>query len=196
MENKKPTYKKATSRLMQHLLSRYLKHDTDFIIRREEDYSWKLSLGESPFEGALVVPFLISNVGQWYIGWYRGKDEEGFYLVESLETREVCRMANCGFLYLTDKTFSESPFYHFSDEQYDAYERISKRLGKVSHWYVQETPVFNEDGSIDVTIRKKFGDHRNTVRYKNLREVTKVRLREQCDELYNSEKAESDGVNG
>lgn len=186
------TYKKVTSLLMSHLLFSFLRKDIDFTSSKEG--YWHMNLGSPIPEGALVVPFALSYASDWWIGWYRGKDDKGYDLVESVETRKVMRFYNCGFLFLDNVEYSNSPAYHYSDRQYEIIDRIKKRVARHNYWFVVGNPEFHEDGSIDVPIRQKFHDEFYKKTYKNLREMTIAALDKQCEECEKMGK-ESEGGN-
>ena len=138
--------------------------------------------GDIPI-GAVVVPFAIPNPKEWYVGWYRGKDEKGYDLVESVETHKICRFTNCGFLYVEDEDFTDNPWFRYSDRQYAMISTISKRIAKISSWYIIGTPTFNNDNSIDLPIRLSFFENYCTRKYRNLKAITIDALREHCKEV-------------
>lgn len=138
--------------------------------------------GDVPI-GAVVVPFALPDPKEWYVGWYRGKDEKGYDLVESIETHKICRFTNCGFLYVEDEDFTDNPWYRYSDRQYAIISTITKRLSRVSHWYSIGAPTFHEDNSIDIPIHQIFSDDFCTKTYRSLRAITIKALKEHCDEV-------------
>ena len=151
------TYKRAMSRMMSHLLLSFLRKKREY--NKPESECWETSLGNDVIPiGALIVPFAISDAKEWWIGWYRGKDDKGYDLIESVETHNIMRFYNCGYLFLEDLEFCHN------------------------YWFVVGNPEFHEDGSIEVPIRQKFHDefYKNT--YKNLRELTIAALDKQCEE--------------
>ena len=172
--------------LMNHLLFSYLRKDVDW--SKPEDGCWKMAITEPVPKDALVVPFAITDAKQWWMGWYRGKDDKGFDLVESVETHEICKFSNTGFLFLTNVEFSDNPAYHYSDREYDLIDRIKKRCARNNYWFVVGHPKFNDDGSIDIPIRKKFTDEWYTKTYRNFREVTIAALDKHCEECNNISK--------
>ena len=78
-------------------------------------------------EGALVVPYAITDAKEWWCGWYRGKDDDGYDLVESVETHRICKFTNCGFLFLDNLEFASNPTFRYSDREWG------------NHRYYQET---------------------------------------------------------
>ena len=175
------TYKRAMSRMMSHLLLSFLRKKREY--NKPESECWETSLGNDVIPiGALIVPFAISDAKEWWIGWYRGKDDKGYDLIESVETHNIMRFYNCGYLFLEDLEFSTDPRYRYSDRQYEIIDRIKKRVARHNYWFVVGNPEFHEDGSIEVPIRQKFHDefYKNT--YKNLRELTIAALDKQCEE--------------
>jgi len=185
------TYKRATSLLMSHLLFSFLRKEHDF--SSSKNGYWHLNVLTPIPEGALVVPFALTYAAEWWIGWYRGKDEKGYDLVESVETRKVMRFFNCGFLFLDNVEFSNKPSYHYSDRQYEIIDKIEKRVARHNYWFVVGNPVFHEYGGIEVPIRQKFHDKFYSKTYKNLREMTIAALDQQCEECRALEKETEGG---
>lgn len=178
-EKKPETYNRARYLLMSRLLYSHLRKNVDFHTSKDKEFIFGI---DKPVpDGALVVPFAITDPKEWYLGWYRGKDDEGYDLIESVETHRICRFANCGFIYLDDKEFCDSPIFHYSDREYDIIETIERRVAKNNYWFVVGNPTFHEDGSIDVPIRKKFTDEFLTRTYRNLRACTILALDKHCE---------------
>ena len=180
VKRKADTYKRAMSHLMSHLLFSYLRKDVDWSTKK--DGCWRMAITEKVPDGALVVPYAIMDAKEWWMGWYRGKSEDGYDLIESIETHQVCKFGNSGFLFLDNLEFGNSPLYHYSDRQFEIIDTIERRVAKNNYWFVVGNPTFYEDGSIDVPIRKKFTDDFYTRRYRSLREATIKALDEQCQE--------------
>ena len=182
------TYNRARYLLMSHLLYSHLRMDVDF--HTSKDPTFVFGLSKPVPEGALVVPFAITDPKEWYMGWYRGK-QDGYDLIESIETHRICRFYNCGYVWLDDKRYAENPIYRYSDRQYEMMETIERRVARHNHWFVVGNPTFHDDGSIDVPIRKKFEDDFYTKTYKNLRSCTIAALDQhclECNEMSNSKK--------
>lgn len=179
-DKQQDTYRRAMSKLMSHLLFKYLRKEHDFTPKK--DGNWKMAIGEPVPEGALVVPFAITDAREWWLGWYRGKNEEGYDLIESVETHQICRFGNTGYLFLNNLEVFDSPIYHYSDREYDMIDTIEKRVAKNNYWFVVGNPTFHEDGSIDIPIRQKFTDDFYTRTYRNFRAVTIKALDEHCNE--------------
>lgn len=180
---KKPeTYRRSMSKLMSRLLFVYSRKETDFS-PRSEGY-WKMAIMEDSVpEGALVVPFAITDAKEWWLGWYRGKGEDGCDLVESVETHSICKFYNTGFLFLDNLEFASNPIYSYSDSQFEKIDAIKRRVARNNYWYVVGTPIFHENGSIDIPIRRKFSDKFLTKTYKNFRACTIKALDAHCSEV-------------
>ena len=174
------TYRRAMSMLMSRLLFTYVRMELDF---SGSKYGfWKMAIMQSVPEGALVVPFAISYAKEWWLGWYRGKSEDGYDLIESVETHQITKFFNTGFLFLDNLDFASNPLFRYSDREFDIIDEIERRLTRHNYWFVVGNPVFLEDGSIDIPIRKKFTDDFYVKRYKNLRSCTIAALDQQCSE--------------
>lgn len=168
------------SHLMSRLLFTYTRKEIDF--SSSKDGYWRMAVMQSVPEGALVVPFAIMDAKQWWLGWYRGKNEEGFDLVESVETHEICKFSNTGFLFLDNLEFADNPLFKYTDEQYEMIDRIKLRVARNNYWYVVGNPVFHEDKSIDIPIRQKFTEQFYTKTYRNFNACTIAALNEHCRE--------------
>ena len=179
-EKKPETYNRARYLLLSRLLYSHLRMNVDF--HTSKDKKFIFGLGKPVPEGALVVPFAVTDPKEWYLGWYRGKNEEGYDLIESVETHSICRFYNCGFIYLDDKDFCDNPIFHYSDREYDIIETIERRVARNNYWFRVGNLTFHEDGSIDVPIRKKFTDEFMTKTYRNLRACTIAALDKHCEE--------------
>lgn len=174
------TYRRAMSMLMSRLLFTYVRKELDFSDRKEG--YWKMAIMQSVPEGALVVPFAITDAKEWWLGWYLGKNEDGCDLVESIETHRICEFSNTGFLFLDNLDFANNPLYRYSDREFDIIDTIKRRVSRNNDWFVVGYPVFHEDGSIDVPIRKKFTQDFYVKTYKNLRSCTIAALDQHCSE--------------
>ena len=172
------TYSRAMSHLMSRLLFTYTRKKIDF--SSSKDGYWRMAVMQSVPEGALVVPFAIMDARQWWLGWYRGKNDEGYDLVESVETHEICKFDNTGFLFLDNLEFADNPLFKYTDDQYEMIDRIKLRVARNNYWYVVGNPVFHEDKSIDIPIRQKFKDEFYTKTYKNFNACTIAALNEHC----------------
>lgn len=179
MAKQQETYNTARCRFMSALLFKYLHKGNPAL----DNHSFSMHMFGSIPIGAVVVPFAITNPKEWYVGWYRGKNEQGYDLIESIETHEICRFWNCGFLYIEDEYFTDNPWFRYSDRQYAMIGTIRKRISKISTWYVVGAPTFHEDNSIDLPIRGKFTDDFITKTYRNLRAMTIKALEEHCEEV-------------
>lgn len=175
---KQDTYRRAMSYLMSRLLFTYTRKEIDF--SSSKDGYWRMAVMESVPEGALVVPYAIMDARQWWLGWYRGKNDEGYDLVESVETREIGKFGNTGFLFLDNLEFADNPLFKYTDDQYEMIDRIEHRVARNNYWYVVGNPVFHEDKSIDIPIRQKFTDEFYTKTYKNFNACTIAALNEHC----------------
>jgi len=163
---------------MSRLLYDYLRKDK----RHYGDKNNGFVLGKPVPEGALVVPYAINDPKEWYMGWYRGEDKDGYDLIESIETHQVCRFWNCGFMYLDDKEFLNSPIFHYSDREYGIIEAVERRVAKNNYGFAVGNLTFHDDGSFDVPIRQKFTDEFVTRTYRNLRSCTVFALDKHCEE--------------
>jgi len=172
------TYNTARCRFLSALLFRYL-HKSDGLNRNHFNMH---IFGEIPI-GAVVVPFALGNPEEWYVGWYRAKNADGYDLIESVETHEIRRFYNCGFLYVEDEDFTDNQWFRYSDRQYAIISTITERLSRVSHWYSIGAPTFHEDNSIDIPIRQSFSDDFCTKTYRSLRAITIKALKKHCDEV-------------
>ena len=176
---KEETYNRSMSQLMSRLLFRYLRREID--LNPASDGYWCINLSKNVPEGALVVPFALSDAKQWWLGWYRGKDDDGYDLIESVETHKIHKFTNCGFLFLDNIEFASSPLWRYSDREWEIMDTIKKRVARHNYWFVVANVEFNEDG-ISVSIRKKFCDELCTKTYKNLKSCTIAALDKHCEE--------------
>ena len=176
---KEETYNRSMSQLMSRLLFEYLRKEHDF--GSAQDGYWHMNLVKKVPEGALVVPFALSDAKEWWCGWYRGKDDDGYDLIESVETHRICKFTNCGFLFLDNLEFASDPIYRYSDREWQIIDTIKKRVARHNYWFVVAKVEFNED-RIAVSIRKKFCDELCTKTYKNLRACTIAALDQHCEE--------------
>ena len=176
---KEETYNRSMSQLMSRLLFKYMRRRRD-LSPASEGY-WHMNLSEKVPEGALVVPFALSDAKEWWLGWYRGRDDEGYDLVESVETHRICKFTNCGFLFLDNLEFASNPLWRYSDREWKIIDTIKKRVARHNHWFVVAKVEFNEEG-IAVSIRKEFCDELCTKTYKNLRTCTIAALDQHCEE--------------
>ena len=174
----KETYNTAFHEFMSRLLYRYLQRDG---ILENKRFLKSLYVTEIPI-GAVVVPYLCESPKEWFIGWYRGKNNEGYDLIESVETHEICRFTNCNFLYVEDEDFTDNAWYRYSDNQYKKIHIIEKRLRKVDSSFSVGKPTFNEDNSIELPIIKAYRDKYYTKTYRNLRAITAEALKKHCAE--------------
>lgn len=180
------TYNRAMSHLMSRLLFTYCKRKYD--LSGGADGYWTMAITQPVPEGALVVPFAIMDAREWWLGWYRGKSEDGALLVESVQTHRICKFYNTGLMFLDNLEFANRPEFRYSDRQFDMIDRIERRTAKNNYWFVVGNPVFHEDGSIDVPIRQKFKDNFYTKTYKNFKSCTIAALDEHCREVCEMEK--------
>lgn len=187
-EIKEETYNRARYLLMSHLLFKYLRKGGDTY----GDPKFNMGLTQPTEVGSLVVPYAIYDPKEWYIGWYRGVDDEGYYLIESLETKRIGRFGNCGLLSVNDENFTKNPTYFYSDRQFDMVEKIKKRVKRHNYWFAVGNIRFHDDGKIEVPIRQKFTDEYYVKTYKNFKSVTIKELDAQCQECSerNKEKKE------
>lgn len=185
---KEETYNRARYLLMSHLLFKYLRKGGDTY----GDPKFNMGLTQPTEVGSLVVPYAIYDPREWYIGWYRGVDDEGYYLIESLETKRIGRFGNCGLLGVNDEIFTKNPRYFYSDRQFDMVEKIEKRVKRHNFWFAVGNIRFHDDGKIEVPIRQKFTDEYYVKTYKNFKSVTIKELDAQCQECSerNKEKKE------
>ena len=174
------TYRRAMSHLMSRLLFTYTRRKID--LSGPKDGYWEMAIMQGVPEGALVVPFAIMDAKQWWLGWYRGKNDEGYDLIESVETHEICKFWNTGFLFLDNLEFASNPIFQYSDKQYEMIDRLKIRVAKNNYWYVVGNPTFHDDGSIDLPIRQKFTDEPYVKTYKNFKACTVAALDEHCRE--------------
>lgn len=178
MKETQETYNRAKNAFMSHLLFRYIRCGDIDTFREGFLHERK----EMPI-GCVIIPYAIKNPMEWYVGWYRGRDDKGAYLIESIETHKICRFYNCAYLYSNDKDFTDNQWYRYSDREYKLIDIIRNRVSKHSTWFVVGAPTFHENGSIDVPIREKFSDDFLTKTYRNMRSMTIKALGEQCEEL-------------
>lgn len=174
------TYSRAMSMLMNRLLFIYVRREYDFSDHKEG--YWKMAIMQNVPEGALVVPFAVTDAKKWWLGWYRGKNDEGYDLIESVETHEMCEFCNTGFLFLDNLDFASNPLYRYSDREFEIIDIIKWRVSRHNYWFVVGNPVFHDDGSIDIPIRKKFTEDFYVKTYKNLRSCTIMALDQHCSE--------------
>lgn len=180
-QQKQPdTYNRAMSHLMSRLLFTYAKKER--FLHDPKDGFWEMALMKPVPEGALVVPFAITDAKEWWLGWYRGTDEEGYQLVESVQTHKICRFGNTGFLFLNNLEFAQNPLYQYTDKQYEAIDRLKIRVAKNNNWNVVGNPTFHDDGSIELPIRRKFCDKWLVKTYRNFKACTIEALDKHCSE--------------
>ncbi len=115
-----------------------------------------------PREGDLVV-LKGARQSRWYLSWYISceKKDNCFndsHLIESVETGELCNWSNVSFSILNRKIVDEHPEWRWTDKQWEFQEKWFRACYKYRDAYINLPcyPDFKEDGSVVLTIRKRF----------------------------------------
>lgn len=137
---------------------------------------------------------------QWYLSWFiESRIKNGFteYLLESIEDGELCWWTNVGLNVYDRERVDDRPSWKWNDKQFafnDRWMKVCKRNG--AYIVLPVTPKFNEDDSVELNVRVRFGfsDYTNPVTFPNWKKLTMKMMDKYyttCVKEFNIEKTQS-----
>lgn len=142
---KEDTYNKARYSILEELLSfpsiRPKDWDTDTNDVREGD----------------LVSINCGTSNQWYLSWVRKVNTNHSYLLQSLETGELCNWSNIGLNVYNRERIAERPTWKWTDRQFKFYHmwnRSCRREG--AYMLLPRLPKFEEGYKVTLDVRVRF----------------------------------------
>lgn len=193
----KESYQRSFLKLLGYVMQTSLRVG----IRNEEGkietspYSteWEMGGFKKDFpKNCLVVPTMIDC--NLIIGWYRGKDEDGYYLVEDARTHALCKLYNCSFDYNTELTLGErsSNQFYWSDWHWEVSDYLREIYRTTDYNYpiiLCFTDFSEDDSEVTFVFRKIFENDffvSEPVNVKKLLKTSKKEAKKMIEEALNT----------
>jgi len=182
---KKRAHRAITSYIVQHCLALRFGNDLHGIT---DGFNLADASGHKVAEvGDLVVPKSAPN-SVWYLSWVREiKEVDGFrhYLLESVETGEMCSWSNIGIAYLDRDVVEDHPEWQWTDRQFEFNDRWNRVCYRERDAYMTlpRRAVFGDGFQVTLGARTRFSlnDYRPSKTFDDFRKVTKKVLAETYD---------------
>lgn len=119
-------------------------------------HGWKCQKGDTPKPGDLVM-LTSAPPSDWHLSFYRQDQQNGYHLLESLRTGELCPWGNVGFLVIDREKVGLLERAEWSDAQFEFQDKFHKVYSRAD-FYINIPFIDRFEGDlVHVAFRTRFG---------------------------------------